>query len=67
MEFTSEGISIEGTSKDEVTSLLDATEAEATVSETEDGVFVRYDSDDETERELVKMSVEVLEKPTLTA
>lgn len=66
MEFTSEGILIEGTSKNEVTPLLEATEAEATVSETDNGVFVRYDSDDETERELVKMSVEVLEKPTLT-
>lgn len=67
MEFTSNGILIEDTSKNEVTPLLEVTEAEATVSETDNGVFVRYDSEDETERELVKMSVEVLEKPTLTA
>ncbi len=66
MEFTSDGILIEGVSKSEVTPLLEATEAQATVSETDIGVFVRYESEDKTQRELVKMSLEVLEKPTLT-
>jgi len=66
MEFTDEGILIKDTSKKDIISLLEATGAEATATETDEGVFVRYDSEDEKERELVKLSVKALEEPILT-
>jgi len=66
MEFTDEGILIEDTSKSDIIPLLEATGAEATATETDGGVFVRYDSEDERERELVKLSVKALEEPVLT-